>query len=237
LKPMRAFAEYSVDGPDGPITGGYLSGEELEKSIKEAVGSGEYDKLAYDLVAKGFVERRDQATGMLADVPGRDSFLVVSIPFDGRESGESAQIKYLRNGSNTEIGTGILYNKGDSPARIDVYEVVSGNVKHTSTLKIRDGRLIEEPVGASSVLGDSVSPPENDVNISKCTICNTVCAAYNAATCGLARILACNLICVPIGAAACPVICFLLFVLLCSIPTTKWNCPVVCGPTGLKFCS
>lgn len=238
LNPLKAQTQYVINTPSGDITSRNLSGTELSDAVSNAKDAASYSKFTTDLDGRGYSERQGHATATEVSAPNKQSGLMVTIPFTTANGG-NAQIKVYKHGSDVRVGMGVMVTQNGTLSSVKVYEVVSDTVRHTSTLSIRDGVIVEVPAGQSSPAEDSNSSLSDfmpdDVEVNSCWLCQLICRALNGINCSIGSFFACNLICLQL-APICAIICAAIFWLICSAGGGHFKCNAICGPSNLGWC-
>lgn len=243
LKPLRAHAQMVFESPDSEtkVSGRYLSGDELQRAVTEATADMDYVIFRPYLLERGYREERGQATGILVETTGKDSVLLVTVPYTHIPTGGIAQVKYTKRGLNTETVMGTFHSNGNSTVgRIGVHEVVSGRVQHTRTFDFDPNGTItsreeSDPSQTETVLMDLGTDPE--VQIDKCYWCHIICRAIRVRGCVVGIGLICPGLCAIFtgpGFPACMILCALLVATLCG-QTIDEGCDWACKDI-LKVC-
>lgn len=229
LRPFQSTSDFTFQTDGIEIRGRQLTGNELIEAVTEARADGGYIRFSNHLSGKGYSEDRGRATAFLAEATDRSPILLVEIPFVNGPGGKSAEMKYQRHASEIEVVAGIVHSDAGQPSAIDVHEIVSGRVKHTTTLRRENGEIIEEPVGEFGA-GSSVLVGHGDnavMHHDGCTLCKDVCWVIKFIFCRPGRKLLCSLVCLYFSGpalAACPWICRLLILAVCG-----WGLNVGCS--------
>ena len=241
LKPMRATAQMILESPDSDTTasGRYLSGDELQAAVNEAVGETNYGLFRLHLVGQGYVEGRGQATGYQVDVTGTPSVLFVTVPYTNTQTGGIAQVKYTRDGSYVETVMGVFHSTNSTLDRIGVHEIVSGRVVHTRTFDFTNGTVTVREVSAPSLPEQILVELNTDteVQIDKCHWCKKICKEIRRKGCIVGIALICPGLCVIFtgpGFPVCMALCSLMVIIICR-RSTAGTCDWLCSDVA-KVC-
>ncbi len=228
LNPLKSATDYVFETPNTNGRVRELDGQEREAALSEANAYGKFGKFSEYLGDLDYAKTENKAVAYRVEADGYPSVLLVTVPFYDEKTGVTAHAKYSSHSSAKDSAMGIVRSE-DGDNKVDVHEVVSDVVKHTKTLKLKDGKIIEEPVGTTHSLSNGVQDTPMPNHSEECHTCLSVCEKIFGVGCGISGYLACNLICLTIAHALCPLICAALYAAICIWLTDK-TCDEICGP-------
>lgn len=200
-----------------------------ETLIQEALGNEDV-KLLITKLTDGNYKVADSRVAKLEYNKTVGSFVFLKLT-----GSKEVQLVYSKFGNKIKVGAGV-YQTVNGTTQIEVYDISNGKIFNTSAINIidnipqvtwKDGPLLPTNKEAINEKNDVVS-----ASWSNCEICNTVCAAIYSSGCGVTSFILCTAACLPIGTFFCPIICGVVFSLICSELGSGYTCPYICNDAG-----
>ncbi|WP_042333625.1 hypothetical protein [Desulfosporosinus meridiei] len=203
-----------------------LKGVEVENITKQALESEEVKSLLTEMNVNNLKIDSTRAFRWNYDNKQGDVLIL------GSKKPKDIQIVYTNANGIIKAGAG-LFGSTDGNKTIDVFDIVDGKVYQTSTVELvgkdtkvnwKDGPLA---TNAKKNSGSDVTASSTSY-----TICTFVCGviAYGGG-CGLTGYFACVAACAPFGTATCPIICGVVYGIICS-GAAWYNCDWMCQDLG-----
>ena len=162
--------------------------------------------------------------------------LLVIIHAESKNGTNSAQVVFTSNGERTCVANAIIED-GANYRKIGVYEIDNGTEKNyvvenrAGTISI-DGKTIitgSQQIRSGQIRSNSCGTDgchwESSRNY---RICRSVCGYICVAGCGLSGYIVCLAACAGVAGPACPVICVVVYALLCTYGSNH-NCATICS--------
>jgi hypothetical protein len=221
-----------------------LEGQALDQAIAGLETDDGSSALWHNLTSSGYSPQIDSAAGARITLQGPDSgYTYLSLPFISAQ-GTAARLVWdnLRGESRTCYGVTTL--QGGKVARVDVHEVVNGQVTHTYVLARQPNQDVNVMDATGNVIQvvpfGSLTPPASQAALAEaastgCTFCQwLVTILADIIDCGsVFNYLLCNFVCdtatLAVDAALCNIICNVYVGLVCLATGVILN-ELVCYP-------
>ncbi len=236
LAPVQSGISIPFNSGNSTGTIRELKGKEREAALNKAERNGTFSKFVSFLNSSEYSGSMKGALAHVAEADGYPKVTLVSLSLNHKNDGTSGHIKHASYSGNEEVTMGISVDTGGGDRDVRIYEIVDGSVRHTSTLKLRDGEISKDVVGNSASSFSTSTALDLGPNHSKqCHWCQQVCGWFVGGLCGSIGVGGCILVCV--ANPICSAICGILFVIFC-IWQQAVSCPDFCGPKpkGRGYC-
>lgn len=185
-----------------------LKGRARDNAL-EAMRGDSFAKLLWrHLEARRFMVKMDQVRGsaiVVKDDRERHSGFVMDVLFVAQD-GRIARQLHITDGNTTTNAVGIFYFVRERVEKVEILEVVDGQIAHTQTVV---------PSSTAGLTQQSVTTYQSS---SECSICRNIYDFIFTAGCGLSGFFLCIAACAPLGpgAIACPIICAVVYAVVCD---------------------
>lgn len=202
-----------------------LKGAEVESLTQQALNSTEVKSLLTEMGVEDLKVGDTRAVRWNYDNKQGDVlFLSSKIPKD-------IQIVFTNSNGTIKAGAGLIGSTNGNKT-VDVFDIVDGKVYQTSTIEwVGKDTSVNWKNGplATNAKTNSGSAVTSSTSY---TICTFVCGviAYGGG-CGLTGYFACVGACAPFGTLTCPIICGVVYGIICS-GAAWYNCDWMCQSLG-----
>ncbi|MCF8012506.1 MAG: hypothetical protein K9L17_14095 [Clostridiales bacterium] len=224
---MTGFASVELAKNNSKLQYKKLNESAKNSLIKKIIKDKKFKKLTKELPINKFKISNSNA---IQWTYGSKKGKVVTITLD---SPNKIQILFAKHKNKVKLGAGV-FKDIDGEKMVEVYDLVDEKVYNTSTITWEnDIPNINWKSGPYASIGKEKQKQDVSTQATSCQICKYVCNAIYSAGCGLTGYFLCNSACAPFGTVACPIICAVVYGVICTTGSTL-NCPDMCG--DLDYC-
>lgn len=206
-----------------------ITGKELESLAEEALKKQDV-RILLDKLTGGSYEVSEKRAANYVYSKKQGNVLILTI-----KGSKDIQLVYADFNGKVKVGAGVLQNVNGTKT-IDVYDIKNGKIYNTSKIEIINNQpkinWKEGPFIPYDKKDKTGSQKEINAAWTSCDICLGICNTLWNGGCGLTSYFACMIACSPFGNFTCPIICGVVYSIICGGVGSYITCPSLCQDIG-----